>query len=190
MHLIYDCEIIKCIPTKEAPISEDYEYCSSWTDFKGMGISVIGYFIRGATDPAYSLAPFDDFKRAVQEASLVIGFNSWAFDDNLCKANEINILTRYDLLREIRFAALGSYNWRHSPKGYSYGLGKIAEANGMAKTGTGELAPQLWQQGKRKAVIDYCLKDVMLTEAILDLGLKGELKDPNTGKWIKLRPLY
>lgn len=68
-------------------------------------------------------------------------------------------------------------------------LHAVAKANGMSKTGTGSLAPKLWQEGKRQEVIDYCLNDVTLTYKLLNLGLDGKLKDPNTGKSLKLRPL-
>jgi hypothetical protein len=75
------------------------------------------------------------------------------------------------------------------PKGWSYKLDAIAKANGMAKTGTGELAPIMWQRGQKQEVIDYCLNDVRVTTAILELGLAGELADPNTGKKLRLAPL-
>jgi hypothetical protein len=35
----------------------------------------------------------------------------------------------------------------------------------------------------------YCLNDVKVTTAILELGLAGELIDPNTGKKLRLAPL-
>lgn len=51
MRLIYDCQLIKCIPPKEACIDWDkfnphyfgdgYEYAAGWRDFDSLGISVI-----------------------------------------------------------------------------------------------------------------------------------------------------
>ncbi|GEM_PF-3080833 len=40
--LIYDCEIIKCIPPKEGERDPSLRYCRGWRDFEGMGISLIG----------------------------------------------------------------------------------------------------------------------------------------------------
>ena len=191
--LIYDCEIIKCIPTG-ARFSE-YEYCEGWDDFKNMGISVIGFYSDkipwSSLFNAYShsLKPFDNFQRIIDNESQIIGFNSKNFDDKLCQTNGINITTTYDLLEEIRIAAFGSPDWQDTPKGFSYSLDAIARANGRVKTGSGALAPQLWQEGRKQEVIDYCINDVKLTVEILRLGLKGKLKDPNTGELLRLKPL-
>jgi hypothetical protein len=68
-------------------------------------------------------------------------------------------------------------------------LAKLGQANGFPKTGSGELAPKLWQDGRFQDVIDYCLNDVKITNEILHLGLKGKLIDPNTGRPLTLAPL-
>lgn len=119
----------------------------------------------------------------------IIGFNSKQFDDNLCRANGIDVITTYDLLEEIRLVAFGSTRWEDTPEGHNYSLDAIAKANGMTKTGHGALAPQLWQEGKHQEVIDYCVNDVKLTVELLNLGLKGKLINPNGGRYLKLRPL-
>jgi DEAD/DEAH box helicase domain-containing protein len=118
----------------------------------------------------------------------LIGFNSKNFDDKLLQANGINLSTDYDVLEQIRIAAYGSPNWHDCPKGFSYSLDAITSANGFKKTGHGALAPQLWQEGKRQEVIDYCLNDCLITKEILLLGMNGLLKDPNTGNLLKLEP--
>ena len=189
--IVYDCEIIKCIPTG-ATFSE-YEYCNGWDDFSNMGISVIGFYsdsqslwTRGYN---HCLSPFYDFQKLINNESAIVGFNSKKFDDNLCQANGIKIETTYDLLEEIRIAAFGSPDWQDTPKGFSYSLNAIAMANGRAKTGSGALAPQLWQEGRKQEVIDYCVNDVKLTVEMLMLGLEGKLKDPNTGELLRLKPL-
>ena len=183
--LVYDCEIIKCIPTGE--VLPKYSYCNGWRDFDNMGISAIGY--SDLINYWYDLEPFTNFKAIAQKSLVVVGFNSKQFDDELCKANGIDVKTDYDLLEEIRIAAFGSPDWQSTPKGFSYSLDAISKANGMAKTGHGALAPQLWQDGKHQEVIDYCLNDVKLTVQILELGIKGKLIDPNTGKYLKLKSL-
>lgn len=40
--LIYDCEIIKCIPIRSEKRDPSLEYCAGWEDYDGMGISLIG----------------------------------------------------------------------------------------------------------------------------------------------------
>ena len=189
--IVYDCEIIKCIPT--GAIFSEYEYCNGWDDFSNMGISVIGFYSDSQSlwtkGYRHFLSPFYDFQKLINNESVIVGFNSKKFDDNLCKANNINITTTYDLLEEIRIAAFGSPDWQDTPKGFSYSLDTIARANGRAKTGSGALAPQLWQEGRKQEVIDYCVNDVKLTFQLLMLGLEGKLKDPNTGELLRLKPL-
>jgi hypothetical protein len=123
------------------------------------------------------------------DETVIIGFNSKNFDDKLLQANGINIKTDYDLLEEIRLAAFGSTRYQDTPKGCGYTLGKIAEANGFSKTGSGDLAPVLWQQGRYEEVIKYCLNDVKITHELLLLGWAGRLVDPNTGKKLRTRSL-
>ena len=191
-YLIYDCEILKCIP-QQGITDTAYDYCNGWHDHKGMGISVVGVVNKKGDAMAYvGQADLSGFERAVnhQESPIALcGFNSKSFDDNLMKAHGVSVTTDYDILDEIRLAAFGSTNWRDTPSGHSYKLGAIGAANGFPKTGTGELAPQLWQQGRQQEVIDYCLNDVQITRSILELGLRGELVDPNTNRFLKLRSL-
>lgn len=138
-----------------------------------------GFFQQG------TLAEFFEYNKSVA----LIGFNSKNLDDKLLQANGIDIKTNYDLLEEIRLSAFGSTRWEDTPKGCSYSLGKIGDANGFTKTGTGELAPVLWQQGRYEDVIRYCLNDVKITHELLLLGWAGELIDPNTGKKLRIRGL-
>lgn len=192
--LIYDCEIIKMIPAKNEEPLPGLEYCKGWGDHKEMGISVIGYCYGLQGAPVAALPEYPDHVDMVAFQDLafsatVVGFNSRGFDDKLCATAGIAVETDYDLLEEIRIAAGYEASFKSVPYGMSYKLDAIAKANGMAKTGSGELAPQLWQQGKRQEVIDYCLHDVAITRDILNLGLEGRLVDPNTGNLLKLRSL-
>ncbi len=190
-YLLYDCEIIRCIPPSDGQFNPTLEYCAGWRDFGNMGISVIGAATAHGEPEAY--LSVEDFMKPLEVAIAqdlpTVGFNSIGFDDCLLRANNLIIKTDYDLLLEIRMAAFGSYAWQDQPKGYSYSLDSIARANGLAKTGKGDLAPVLWQRGEKQAVIDYCLNDVRITRALLELGLAGNLIDPNTGERLKLKPL-
>lgn len=183
--LFYYCEIIKCIPGEDP--DPNYEYCRGWGDFENMGISVIGFgFIETSEEAYFSLDPFSEFYKAINEADRIMGFNSRKFDDNLCKANGMDIDTDYDLLQEIRIAAYGSSHWQDQPEGFSYSLAKVGSANGLAKTGSGTYAPILWQDGEKDMVIKYCMNDVLISMKIYLLGINGQLIDPNTGKNLQI----
>lgn len=189
MHAIYDLEIAKLIPASGKTCA-DYEYCTGWDDHAGMGISVIGLQVGDTSPrPIFTAAEFDG-QLEYLDITCLIGFNSKAFDDKVMAAHGSTLaVTHYDLLEEVRIAAGFSADYRSVPRGYSYALGAVAEANGMAKTGSGELAPKLWQDRDFAAVIKYCLNDVTITAELLYLGLKGALIDPNTGNKLQLRDL-
>jgi DEAD/DEAH box helicase domain-containing protein len=191
--LIYDCEIINLIDTGKTPRLDGYSYCNGWRDYNNMGISVIGTFILKPNVTIYGFThPFDAdlVQKFFDSFDTIIGLNSKGFDDKLLSYNGIEVETTYDLLEEIRYAAYSSRSWEDCPKGYSYKLDLIAQANGMAKSGSGELAPKLWQDGLCQEVIDYCLHDCEITAHLLELGLKGKLIDPNTGNKLQLRQLW
>lgn len=188
-YLIYGCEIINCIPTRE-PMDDRYTYCKGWEDFEGMKISVIGAYQSDFDRYGCWIDPgMTRCRDYIYVTKIIIGFNSKNFDDRLMTANGMPIETNYDILEEVRIAAGWEADYRSVPRGFSYRLDDIARANGMAKTGSGALAPMLWQDGKQQEVIDYAINDVKITKAILDLGLAGELIDPNTEKLLQLNPL-
>jgi hypothetical protein len=188
--IIYDTEIIKCIPSSKQENDLSFSYCEGWRDFPNMGISVICAYISQGLDYPQGFHDFVNYENSIPgyfpffadilaQEPLIIGFDSKAFDDNLLRANEIEIESDYDLLELVRLAAYGSISWQDQPEGYTYSLDAIARANGLAKSGSGTLAPVLWQQEKFQEVIDYCLNDVKITKNLWDLAIKGELIDPN-----------
>ncbi|MCC3459789.1 MAG: hypothetical protein EAZ73_09070 [Oscillatoriales cyanobacterium] len=198
--IVYNCEILRCIPPKgieivSLDVGEDYfnrfgdryQYCGGWKDFENMGIAVI-CAIELESDRTYTfvhpnVTHFQELVYSTQKiGSKICGFNSANFDDVLCAANSIAVATNFDLLEQVRFAAYGSTNWQDCPKGHSYKLDAIARANGFAKTGSGELAPKLWQQGKCQEIIHCCTNDVRITKELILLFIKHKLKDPNTGR--------
>jgi DEAD/DEAH box helicase domain-containing protein len=187
--LIYDCETIKVISSKKKKIS--LQYCNSWHEYEKMGISVIAFWYQNKTYCEANLEnkiPWNNcslFIQVLSEKPKIIGFNSKKFDDLLLRANGINITTSIDLLNEIRLAAYGSESWERQPKGFSYSLQNIALANNLKKTGSGELAPVLWQQGKQDEVIKYCKNDVEITRKIFLKLKSGCLVDPNSKKLLE-----
>jgi hypothetical protein len=195
--LIYDCEIVKCIPPKNGRLDPTLEYCSGWNDFKNMKISVFGFWssIQDVDDgygyvlpDALSEQNFKDYVTSIfARHAAVVGFKSKRFDDNLLRASGIPAKTTFDLHDEMLTAAHGRA-W--CPKGFKYGLDVIGSVNGIGgKVDSGELSPVLWQRGELTRVIDGNRRDLELTRKILGLGLTGHLVDPNTGKKLRLRKL-
>lgn len=189
--LFYDCEIINCIPDRNAPNDPELTYCSSWDDYRNMGISCIATYFSGIDSyRIFKSNQFAEFQGLVDSADHVIGFNSKSFDDKLCAVNGLRIKTTYDLLSETWIAAGLPPRFTRGLTVAGYNLQQLAQENlGMGKSASGELAPVLWQQGKKHAVYTYCLFDVYLSVEILKLGWQGELIDPLTGESLKLAPL-
>lgn len=170
--IVYDCEIIKAVPSKKAPIIPDIEYCSGWTDFTGMGISVVCAY-DSKTDRYHTFCADNlaEFQKLINKDPIIIGFNSTKFDDKLCFAHGIDVKS-WDLLTALRSPG-GS--WKN------LSLGNICETNfpNVAKTGDGALAPVEWQRGNYGKVINYCLNDVWMTKLVIDkLIIEGSITDP------------
>lgn len=185
--LIYDSEIIKCIPDRNGYKKHGLEYCAGWNDHINMGISLIGAWLSWDNSiRIYPQSAFNKFQQAVDKSDLIVGFNSLSFDDKLCQANGIQIQTNYDLLSEV-WAAAGM------PRRYTYGvtragykLENLAQANlGRGKSGSGELAPELWQQGKQWEVVRYLTDDILLTKALFHR--RSRLIDPTDNSILCLR---
>lgn len=197
--LIYDIEIEKGIrPSDPTKIIEGIQYCDGWRDFANMGISVIcGY---SYIDESYKVWLGDDlgsFKLALENHTHIVGFNNANFDDQLLKHLGIDLVDNYglisfDLLRAT-WKCLGLGVDRDSFKKETHGglgLENFAQLNlGLGKTGTGESAPVLWQQGHKSRVINYCLNDVKLTKLLFDKVIKdGYLlnpKDRQVALWLE-----
>ncbi|MBD2771215.1 hypothetical protein [Iningainema tapete] len=192
--LIYDCEIIKCIPDRSGYLKPGFQYCEGWTDFKGMGISVIGAWLSWDNSiRIYTQAVFSEFQKAVNQAQLIVGFNSLSFDDNLCAANGIDIKTDYDLLSEVWSASGMPRTYTYGKTRSGYKLENLVQANlGRGKSGSGELAPELWQKGNKWGVIRYLTDDILITKQIFQR--RAKLIDPTNGDVLCLReptePIY
>lgn len=189
--LVYDCEIIKGILGRNDVAIPGIEYCDGWRDFANMGISVIGaYDYEDDRYRVFLADNFDEFQTLVDQRKVIIGFNSLAFDNHLCEANDINVpdSKSWDLLVETwKGAGLGpAFQY---PSHAGYGLNAVAGANiGQHKSGHGALAPVLWQQGKIGQVVDYCLQDVALTKKLFDRVIQREsLVNPKTGAYLVVR---
>jgi len=190
--LIYDIEIKKAIPPKDArEIIPGVEYCAGWQDHKNMGIACIcAYDYQTDRYRVFTEANLPDFVKLVQERETLVGFNSIAFDNKvLGAATGFSYAgVNYDSLREI-WISLGLSPTFQYPSHTGYGLDEMCRANfGTQKTGNGAMAPVYWQEGKYGEVIDYCLNDVKLTKQLFDKALAGEsIKKPKTGEDLVLR---
>lgn len=198
-YLIYDLEIIKAIPPKdEADRLPEIEYCGGWDDFENMGIACISWAMVNMqtlelersfsslweNSPIFQLHPY-----LTGYDCCIGGFNSWKFDDELMKANYIDFRSHFDLL-DLVLEAAGLNHTMYWQKGYKYSLAAIAATNGLAKTGTGENAPILYQKGMHTKLLNYCLNDSIVAAEILVKLLKGELIDPNTNELLYIDPKY
>jgi hypothetical protein len=182
--LIYDCEIVNMIPQKRELPVPGIRYCNGWTDFKGMGISVIGVY-KSWTAERLAFVPdvggqLQAFQASVSAADVIIGFNNHSFDDPLVRAHGISFedACSVDLRVECLKATGVPMSEARYLKGFS--LPALAGVNfGMGKTEEGALAPILWQRGERQRVIDYCLNDIEMTRRLVMKALdEGWLYDP------------
>jgi hypothetical protein len=194
VYFLYDAEVKNLIANGTTRL-KGYTYANGWRDYEGLGISVVSYCLFDHSRFMVQTCVWDNpidkdmLIGYLAQSTKIIGFNTKAFDDNLLRANGLEVYTNYDLLEEIRIAAYGSPSFSKQPKGTNYSLGIVAKANGLFKTGNGELAPQLWQEGSTREVMAYCENDAKITYQLLMLGLQGKLIDPNTQKLLKLRSL-
>jgi len=192
--LIYDIEIKKCIQGRHEPHRHDgMEYCEGWHDHANMGISVIGAYdyVEDRTR-VFCDDNIADFLDLCDDRDVLVGFNSIPFD-NATIAATLNIppfseAKCYDLLREM-WSAAGLPRAFDSKTHGGYGLDATCEKNfGSRKSGNGEMAPVLWQQGKVGKVIDYCLNDIRMTKQLFDRVLiDGTLISPKTGAPLMMR---
>ncbi len=194
--IIYDLETIRPVaPKNPADRIPGIEYAEGWHDLAGMGIAcAVIYCYASNRYFRYQIEPVQGHgdwylvrKKIVWHAqydnhSIVVGFNSNAFDDQLLnKAESDPVLYRpsWDLLQHIwAGAGLGPNYNKETHSGFS--LDAVARANGLTgKTGTGEQAPVLWQRGQHLQVLEHCEQDVRILKGLIDIVLAfGELADP------------
>lgn len=190
--IVYDVEIERCIPDQQ-PNDPRYQYCEGWDDYAGMGIACICTFDLVARQPRIFLKDnFGAFRHYTLSGALV-GFNNHSFDDRVIAAAGAAPPVSHDLLGSIRAAA-------GEPSIYTYGqtkgsrrLGGLAGLNGVPYRGPGAIvdAPQEWQRGNHGIVIDYCMRDVMMLVALVDLArAQGFLLDSATGEIVTLPPPF
>jgi hypothetical protein len=185
--VVYDCETQNVIPTKGEEPLPGIEYAMGWGDHAGMGISCLCAYIWGEGYRVFLQDNFAAFAQlAMQDSTLLIGFNNRAFDEKLlaaCLGVHVPEHRSWDLLREVRRAKGANPD---APGGGTGGLDGLSRANFLPGKESTANSPLLWQQGKRGAVIDACLKDVMLTKKLVELALSSRLRCPETGRKLEI----
>jgi len=189
--IIYDIEIEKAILGRRDTPKENIKYCGGFNDYQNMGIAVIGAFDTEVGRTRVFLKDnFADFQKLIDSTDCIIGFNNHRFDNRILRANGIDfgVGKSYDILEEI-WRGLGlSMNFHPATHG-GLSLDAFAYANfRIRKTGSGATAPIDWQEGRKGAVIDYCLADVEMTRRLVQKILwQGKLKHPVTNHDIIIR---
>ena len=189
--LVYDCEIIKCIPSRRDNQDPGLEYCKGWRDYDNMGISVIGAIDIDTHRPFIFMPDnLSEFQDLVDSYDLLCGFNNLSFDNPLLAAHGIKVPTEksYDLLVEI-WKAAGLPGHFAGRKSGGYNLDAVIKANTEfgGKTGPGGDAPIDWQRKRYGKVANYCLDDVFFTGHLINtVDLVGSLIDPKTGKLLHM----
>lgn len=181
--IIYDTETVNLVPSHGRPRIKGVNYCEGWTDFIGMGISVVAAY--DYTTGRHRIFCADNamhFRRLVDRADVIIGFNSLKFDNKLLDAHGVHIPVEksYDLIIELwKAAGLGLEYEHQTHSGFS--LDDCIRVNfGISKKQDGGLlAPAQWQRGEIGTVIDYCLFDVYAVKILIDRIMEtGELVNP------------
>ena len=182
----YDLEIIKAIPPRDGNLELGVEYCNGWTDYAGMGISVLGVWDEFENVPHVFLKDnLQGFGNLVAERLYAVSFNGVGFDDRVlaCHGLEIPRFKSYGLLREL-WVADGLDPDKFNPKTHGgYSLDACCQANlSITKSGDGAMAPINWQAGWYGQVITYCMRDVMLLRRLVRRAISngGYLNHP---KW-------
>lgn len=181
-YLVYDCEIARCIPDSGTVPAEGLMYCAGWTDYAGMGVSIVGAY-DSFTDAyrVFGTESLDAFREIAAQRDLLVSFNGQRFDDALLAAH--GALPQggryYDLYHQITLC-------RGREKGW--GLGPLAQANlGEGKSGNGAQGPAMWQRGEHARVADYCLGDVRLLRRLFERVLTtGGLTSPVDGMFVAI----
>lgn len=198
--IVYDLEILRAIPTKEECIP-GIEYCGGWTDYKGMGITVLAaYDYLEKRTHVYCQDNLHKFIELADQRQYRVSWNGMNFDDKVLGASgyifnagkaitDYGYNQHYDILREVWAASGIPRDKPFTPKLHGgFGMDAVAQASiGRGKTDDGALAPILWQQGEIGRVINYCIADTWITKLLLDqIIYLGELKNPKTGKMMEI----
>lgn len=123
--------------------------------------SVALYDTRTERYHVYDVFTLDKCIDHLNSADLLVGFNSIEFDTPCLEAvaGQAIDVPQYDILQQVWKVTGGRRK--------GYGLGPICERTlGIGKSGTGEHAPKLYQEGRYAELYDYNINDVHLTRQL------------------------
>jgi hypothetical protein len=169
--LIFDLCIARPVMPKFSKPESDISYCSNWTDFEHMGISIIGtYDYRECRSRAFLNNNLEAFQRLLSDYNLLVGFNNHQFGERLLAENGIvlpSTLQSYDLGFEVKEAG-----------GEDFKLEELAQANLTTdrkwRTSDKSLAPIWFQRGDNSDLINYCIAGVWIIKKLFDLVFDSE----------------
>lgn len=169
-YLAFDLEIVKVIPPD----------CNDWWSLGNLGISCAVAQPSDSRDaivwagwnelgPVGARAVVNALINMAKEGYTLVGFNSLGFD--------LRVLGQESgMVNECKWLAaqhIDLYWHIFCAMGYGPGLDRLAKGMGLpGKTAgmDGAKAPELWAQGQRQKVIDYCVQDTRLTMDLFRLG--------------------
>lgn len=182
--ILYDLEIIAAVPQQGELRDDSLFYCGGWEDYEGMGISVVtAYDFVESAYRIYLQDNLNELRTTINSRGIVIGYNNRRFDDNVLRANGIDVpeSKSYDLWKAITSTQPDGHR-----KGFN--LDAMLTANNLrGKTGLGSDAPMLAQTGQWGKLVNYCLDDTRKTLYILRLACNGTLKNPKNGEYMKVK---
>ena len=135
-----------------------------------LGVSVVGtYDYLTQAYESYEEKDMLRLDKRLREADLLIGFNVRRFD--------LPVLAPYLFTPIENLAVLDLLDTIEKARGHRASLDSVAKPTlKLHKSGTGEDALTLFQEGKMEELKRYCLDDVRLTKEIYDYGLThGEI---------------
>ncbi|HBD02498.1 MAG: DEAD/DEAH box helicase domain protein [Microgenomates group bacterium GW2011_GWC1_46_16] len=138
-----------------------------------LGVSIIGSYFRDEEGNkeeyvGYREDNFSPFWRRLEQADLVVGFNTIAFDYPTLKpyyGGDFSQFPSLDIMVELE---------KHL--GHRVGLDAVAkETLGMQKSGHGLDAITYYHEGEWEKLEKYCLQDVKVTKELYDYGVKNKI---------------
>ncbi|KKS39033.1 MAG: hypothetical protein A3G49_03030 [Candidatus Sungbacteria bacterium RIFCSPLOWO2_12_FULL_41_11] len=155
-------EIVFDVETKKS-----FDEVGGRNNVSALGVSVVGaYFYETAKFQAYEEREIPQFEEAIENAELLIGFNTKSFDYQVLqpyfKNVNIALLPTLDIFEDVT-----------TKLGHRLSLQSLAGATlGAKKSADGLQALQWFKEGRIDDIKKYCLKDVELTRDLYEYGKK------------------
>lgn len=136
-------------------------------NFAQLGVSVIGAYVYGKNEyVAFEEHEIPEFEKLLKSAGRVIGFNIHHFDLPVLQpyvTMNLKELPTLDLMDDVERGA-----------GFRISLDNLCtETLGSKKSADGLQAIRWYKEGKIEEIKKYCLKDVELTRALYEYGIKN-----------------